>query len=167
VMSTRGLRHAAMATTVVGLAFGALACSSGSGAPTGSGSGPSASSQSLASARNGSAPTLLAQCAISRHIAGAAASAEKYSGQLPAGQQWLHGGRIILTEVSGGQFTGWYEGQLAGVVVQGKSFDQWAQAAAASNKLPAALCGTAATASALYEQVYAQVPKLAKRNPWR
>jgi hypothetical protein len=71
------------------------------------------------SARNVSAPTLLAQCAISQHIAGAAASAEKYSGQLPAGQQWLHGGRIILTEVGGGQFTGWYEGHLAGVVVQG------------------------------------------------
>jgi len=144
-----------------GLLLGIAACSSGSTSSTGSGTG-----QSTASARNAAAPALLAQCAINADLAGAAGSAAKASDQLPTSQQWLHSGKIQLTAASAGQFTGWYEGHLAAATVHGKSFDQWAQAAASSDKLPTAVCGTSTTASALYAQVYAHYPKMMKSNPW-
>lgn len=160
MVSQRGRRPAAIAATVAGLLLGIAACSSGS-TSTGTGTGTNA-----ASARNAAAPALLAQCAINADLADAAGSAAKASDQLPASEQWLHSGKIQLTAASAGQFTGWYEGHLAGAVVHGKSFDQWAQGAASSDKLPTAVCGTSTTASALYAQVYAHYPKMMKSNPW-
>jgi hypothetical protein len=162
VVSQRGRRQAAIAATAAGLLLGITACSSGS---TGAGTSPG-TGQNAASARNAAAPALLAQCAVTADLAGAAGSAAKASDQLPASEQWLHSGKIQLTAASAGQFTGWYEGHLAAVVVHGKSFDQWAQGAASSDKLPTAVCGTTTTASALYAQVYAHYPKLMKSNPW-
>jgi hypothetical protein len=169
VVTARGRRLAALAVAAAALATGGAACSSGSsssstppqGTSTGTG-GTSAAGQRAAS----SAP-LLVQCALDQHDSSLAASAAKYSGLLPAGQRWLRGGKIALTKNNAGQFTGWFEGHVAGVSVHGKRFDDWSVAAAQSGKLPAAVCGAGASARQLYAQVFAQFPSMSKTDPWQ
>jgi hypothetical protein len=139
----------------------ASACSSGS--PR-SGPGPS---RNLVNERASDATGLLAQCAITQHVQGVIASARKYSGMLPASQRWLQGDRIVLTRDSSPQFSGWFQGHLAGVVLHGRTFDRWDELAARTGKLPAAVCGSGISARQLHDQIYAQFPRAKKNNPWR
>jgi hypothetical protein len=157
---TRARHCAALAATALAIAAAAPGCSSGSPKPR-----PTASRQ-LINERVSDAPALLAQCALSNHVNGVAASARKYSGLLPSSQQWLRGDQIVLTKDSAPQFSGWYEGHLAGVVVHGRSFDRWDGLAARNGRLPGAVCGAAVSARHLHDQIYAQFPSMKKNNPW-
>jgi hypothetical protein len=166
VVTTAIGRAAACAAAAATLAIVAAACSSGSDGTTPSGGG-SSPAQSKASQREVSAGVLLTQCAITRHIGGVAASATKISGQLPAAQQWMQGSQISLTKTNASQFNAWYQGHVAGVTSHGNSIDRWAEQAATSGKLPAAICGAGTSPSSLYQQIYAKFPSQLKHDPWQ
>jgi hypothetical protein len=158
----RGWYHAALGAAVMATATATAASACSPGSPE---SGTTARQQVI-SERVSDAAALLAQCALASHVPGVADSARKYSGILPASQQWLRGGQIVLTKDSAAQFNGWYQGHLAGVVLGGRSFDRWGGFAARNGKLPIPVCGAGVSARRLHDQIYAHFPRMMKDNPW-
>jgi len=61
------------------------------------------------------------------------------------------------------RFNSWYRAN-SGISVAGKTLTQWVQWTAANDKLPAEVCGSSVTASALQRQVFGKDP--AAGNPW-
>jgi hypothetical protein len=57
----------------------------------------------------------MAQALLSGGAKNLIASAQQASSGLPADQQWLRNGQIVLTKDNAAQFNGWYEGHAAGL----------------------------------------------------
>jgi hypothetical protein len=76
---------------------------------------------------------------------------------------WLRGGNIVITAGTAANFDSWYQAN-DGISVEGKTLTQWTQWAASNDKLPAAVCGTSASASVLQKQVFGKDP--AAGDPW-
>ena len=159
MVGTPGARPAALAAVAIALAVAAAGCSSGSAAPN------PTPHQSLFAARSIDSGALLAQCALSHNFGGLLASARLASDSLPASQQWLHGSQILLTKGNASQFDEWFQTHAAGVVVQGRSLDNWERYAGNHGQLPVAVCGSAISARQLHDQIYAQIPSMKKNNP--
>lgn len=70
---------------------------------------------------------------------------------------------IVLIPTSASQFTAWFAG-YDGTVVAGQNLTGWAQWAAVHDQLPAAVCGSSVSASALQKKVFAADP--AAGDPW-
>lgn len=165
--AARSRRLAAAGAAAAVLAAGAAACSSGSASSSpGGGTTSPSGGQSKAGQRAASAAPLLVQCALDQHDSSLAASAAKASGLLPKGMRWLKNGQLMLTRQNAGQFTGWFQGHEAGVVVHGKRWDDWAVLAAQNGKLPAEVCGAGTSARQLYDRVFARFPSMSKSDPW-
>ena len=166
MVTAQGRRLAGVAIAAAlaaGLASGATACSSGS---SGSPGPTTTTTQSAAGQRAGSAAALLVQCELNQHDTSVAASAAKIEKLIPPAQHFLKDWQLVLTSANASAFNGWFQGHQAGVVVHGKSLDRWAAAAAQNGKLPTAVCGAGTSAHQLFDQVYAQFPKVRKSNPW-
>lgn len=166
MVRTRGGRLAALAAAIVVAAAVAAACSSGSPSPKPTPAPAPAPAQSLFAARSIDSAALLAQCALSRGVTAVVTSAQQANQALPAGQQWLHGSKLVLTKANLGLFDAWFAGHAAGVVVHGKSLDNWEEYAGNNDQLPAAVCGAGVSARSLHDQIYAQYPSMKKNNPW-
>lgn len=76
---------------------------------------------------------------------------------------WLRGGNIVITPGTAANFDGWYRANDE-ISVAGKTLTEWTQWSAANDKLPAAVCGTSASARTLQKQVFAKDP--AAGDPW-
>jgi hypothetical protein len=76
---------------------------------------------------------------------------------------WLRNGNIVITAGTAAKFNSWYRAN-GGISVGGKTLSEWTQWAAANDELPAAVCGSAVTASALQKQVFGK--DAAAGNPW-
>ncbi len=76
---------------------------------------------------------------------------------------WLRNGNIVITAATAAKFNAWYRIN-DGISVAGKTLGGWTQWTAASDKLPAAVCGSSVSASALQRQVFGKDP--AAGNPW-
>jgi hypothetical protein len=139
----------AAACIVLGCAV--TACSSGPPpipTPTGSQAGQFRSSDAAA---------LLVQCMLSQGTLGRSDSI--FSGS----PSWLRNGNIVITAATAAKFSAWYRANDE-ISVAGKTLSEWAQWAAANDQLPAAVCGSSVTASALQKQVFGKDP--AAGNPW-
>ena len=77
---------------------------------------------------------------------------------------WLRDRNIVITASTAATFNAWYQAN-EGISVAGKTLTEWVQWAAASDKLPPAVCGSSVSAAALQRQVFANDP--AAGNPWR
>jgi len=147
--TTAGLGRWAAAGLVLGCAV--TACSSGPPpipTPTGSQAGQFRSSD---------APALLVQCMLSQGTL--ARSDSVFAG--PPG--WLRNGNVVITAATAAKFSTWYRAN-DGISVAGKTLSQWTQWAAANDQLPAAVCGSSVSASALQRQVFGKDPGAG--NPW-
>ena len=142
-------RHRAWAAVGVLLACVATACSSAKPIPSPTGN-------EAAQFRLSDAPALLVQCMLNQGTLGR-------SDSIFSGSAWLHGGSIIITPATVTQFSTWYQANGA-ITVGGKDLSEWAKWAAANDQLPAAVCGTSTSASAMQRQVFRKDP--AAGNPW-
>ena len=104
--------------------------------------------------RLGDAPALLVQCALS-------------SGALKPqpGQVWNSGKTVLPLSGSGSDsraadLSSWWDAH-GGTVVGGQALPDWQQWAAQHDSLPAQVCGTSVSASALQAKIYPGRP-----NPW-
>jgi hypothetical protein len=77
---------------------------------------------------------------------------------------WMRNGNIVITAATAAKFETWYKAN-EGISVAGRTLAQWTQWAAANDQLPAAVCGSPVSASAMQRQVYGKDP--AAGNPWR
>jgi hypothetical protein len=139
------------AVTAVALACTATACSSGP-PPV-----PSPTSSQAGQFRDSDAPALLVQCMLSQGTLGRTDSV--FAGA-PA---WLRDGNIVITAATEAKFNSWFRAN-EGISVGGKTLAQWAQWAAANDKLPVEVCGPSVSASALQKQVFGK--DAAAGNPW-
>ena len=142
--------HRAWAAIGVLLACAATACSS---APP----IPSAASTQADQFRLSDAPALLVQCMLNQGTLGRSDSI--FVGP-PA---WLRDGNIVITPSTVTKFNSWYQVNGA-ITVAGKDLTEWAEWAAAHDKLPSGVCGTSISARALQRQVFGQDP--AAGDPW-
>ena len=76
---------------------------------------------------------------------------------------WLRNGNIVITTGTAAKFNAWYRAN-SGISVAGKTLSQWAQWAAANDELPAAVCGSSVSASAMQRQVFGKDSTAG--NPW-
>jgi hypothetical protein len=76
---------------------------------------------------------------------------------------WLRNGNIVITAATQAKFDSWYRAN-SGISVAGMTLSEWAKWAAANDKLPAQVCGSTVTASALQRQVFRK--DSAAGNPW-
>jgi hypothetical protein len=76
---------------------------------------------------------------------------------------WLRNGNVVITAGTSAKFNAWYRAN-DGISVAGKTLSEWAQWAAANDQLPAAVCGSLVSASALQSQVFGKDPTAG--NPW-
>jgi putative intracellular protease/amidase len=76
---------------------------------------------------------------------------------------WLRDGNIVITAGTAAEFNAWYRANDQ-ISVAGNTLSEWTQWAAANNKLPATVCGSSVSASALQRQVFGKDP--AAGNPW-
>ena len=76
---------------------------------------------------------------------------------------WLRNGNIVITAATATKFDAWYRTN-GGISVAGKTLSGWTQWTAANDKLPAPVCGSSVSASALQRQVFGKDP--AAGNPW-
>ena len=139
------------AAAVILLGCAVTACSSGP-PPV-----PSPTSSQAGQFRSSDAPALLVECMLSQGTLGRSDSI--FSG--PPG--WLRGGNVVITVATEAKFNSWYRAN-SGISVAGMTLSQWAQWAAANDKLPAQVCGTTVTASALQRQVFGK--DSVAGNPW-
>jgi hypothetical protein len=97
-------------------------------------------------------------------------SAEKYNASQPTDQQWLNGANVEMTPVNGTAFTDWFDNGGGGMItLGGQQLTEWPMWAANHGELPAQVCGTAISGTAvrqLYNQVYAKWPSMLSSNPW-
>ena len=142
-----GLRAAA------GLVLGCAVTACSSGPPP----IPSPTSSQAGQFRSSEAPALLVQCMLSQGTLGRSDSI--FSGS----PGWLRHGNIVITAGTAAKFDAWYQANN-GISVAGKTLTQWTQWTAANDQLPAAVCGSSVSASALQRQVYGKDP--AAGNPW-
>ncbi len=165
----------------LGLAGLAACTSSGSSAagpstnpPASASTSSPAASGSPASANQGrarfsSAPALLTQCAISHGAQVVSSSAQKYNAGQPKSQQWLTGVTVELTSPNGSAFNDWFENEGAAVTLGGEQLGSWQQWAADHDGLPAQVCGSAVSGTALkqlYARIYAHWPSMLSTDPW-
>jgi hypothetical protein len=159
-----------MARAIPALLAGTLACllagcsggSSGS-PPSGVATSASASAGSSGSAPAGQgfsgryleAPALLVQCGLSHGTI-----------KPQTGQPWYRDGKVL--PLSGGgsddhdaEFSTWWDANNA-ITIGGMTLSGWREWAATNDKLPAAVCGSAVSASALQAQLYPGQP-----DPWQ
>ena len=156
MIAPRTMTPRALAAGLV-LACGIAACSSASTSTLAPSGTPSPSGSQATELRFADAPALLVQCMLDRGTL-------KPSDSALAGQSsWLHGTDIVLTPTSASQFTAWFAG-YDGTVVAGQNLTGWAQWAAVHDQLPAAVCGSSVSASALQMKVFAADP--AAGDPW-
>ncbi len=76
---------------------------------------------------------------------------------------WLRNGNIVITAATAAKFDAWYRTN-DGISVAGNTLSGWTQWTAANDKLPAPVCGSSVSASALQRQVFGKDP--AAGNPW-
>ena len=76
---------------------------------------------------------------------------------------WLRNGNIVITAGTAAKFDAWYRAN-DGISVAGKTLAEWTQWTVANDQLPAAVCGSSVSASALQRHVYGKDP--AAGNPW-
>ena len=76
---------------------------------------------------------------------------------------WLRNGNIVITANTAAKFNAWYRAN-SGISVAGKTLSEWAKWAAANDQLPAAVCGSSVSASALQRQVFGKDQDAG--NPW-
>jgi len=107
--------------------------------------------------RSSDAPALLVQCMLNQGTLGLSDSI--FSGR----PGWLRDGNVVITPGTAADFDTWYRAN-GGISVGGKTLTEWTQWAAANDKLPAAVCGTSASARTLQKQVFGKDP--AAGNPW-
>jgi len=118
---------------------------------------PSPTSSQAGQFRSSDAPALLVQCMLSQGTLGRADSI--FSGS----PSWLRSGNIVITAGTAAKFNAWYRAN-SGISVAGKTLTEWAQWAAANDKLPPEVCGSSVSASALQRQVFGKDPGAG--NPW-
>jgi len=143
----------AAAALIAGLTAGCSSSSSTS-SPT-----PSPTGSALATERSVYAGALIVQCALTQGLMKPPTGLVTPSGQTP----WLKGAKLVITSANVSTFNEWYAG-VVGTTIAGEEIEQWADQAASSGKLPAAVCGTSVTASELQKQVFANDP--AAGDPW-
>ena len=118
---------------------------------------PSPTSSGVGQFRSSDAPALLVQCMLSQGTLGRSDSI--FSGS----PGWMSNGSIVITAGTATKFDTWYQAN-SGISVAGRTLAEWTQWAAANDKLPAQVCGSAVSASALQRQVFGEDP--AAGNPW-
>jgi hypothetical protein len=118
---------------------------------------PSPTSSQAGQFRSSDAPALLVECMLSQGTLGRSDSI--FSGP----PSWLRNGNIVITAATEAKFNSWYRAN-SGISVAGKTLTEWAQWTAANDKLPAEVCGSSVTASALQRQVFGK--DSAAGNPW-
>ena len=118
---------------------------------------PSPTSSQAGQFRSSDAPALLVECMLSQGTLGRSDSI--FSG--PPG--WLRDGNVVITAATEAKFNSWFRAN-SGISVAGMTLSQWAQWAAANDKLPVPVCGTTVTASALQREVFGK--DSAAGNPW-
>ena len=118
---------------------------------------PTATSSQAGQFRNSDAPALLVECMLTQGTLGRSDSI--FSGS----PSWLRAGNIVITTATEAKFDTWYRTN-SGISVAGKTLTEWAQWAAANDKLPAEVCGQSVSAAALQRQVFGKDP--AAGNPW-
>lgn len=118
---------------------------------------PTATSSQAGQFRSSDAPALLVECMLSQGTLGRSDSV--FSGS----PGWLRDGNIVITAATAAKFEAWYKAN-DGISVGGKTLSEWAQWMAANDELPAAVCGSSATASALQRQVFGK--DAAAGDPW-
>jgi hypothetical protein len=138
------------AITGILVACAATACSSAAPIPT-------PTSSQVAQFRLADAPALLVQCMLNQGTLGRSDSV--FAGP-PA---WLHDGNIVITPATVTKFNTWYQSNDA-ISVAGKDLTEWSHWAAANDALPAGVCGTSVSVTALQKQVFGKDP--AAGNPW-
>jgi len=146
----RSLSALAAAALIAGLAAGCSSSPSPAPSPTGS---------ALTTERQDYAIPLLIQCALTRGLMKPPTGMVTPPGQTP----WLKGTKLVLTPANDSTFNEW-SASVIGTVIAGKEIEDWIPQTASSGKLPAAVCGTSVTASALQKQVFAGDP--AAGDPW-
>ena len=129
-----------------------VATSATSSAPAGS-SGPATSAAGF-SGRYVDGPALLVQCGLSHGTI-----------KPPAGQPWYSDGKVLPLSGSGSgshdaTFSSWWDANNQ-ITIGGMTLSGWREWAATNDKLPAAVCGSSVSASALQAQLYPGLP-----NPW-
>jgi hypothetical protein len=107
--------------------------------------------------RSSDAPALLVECMLTQGTLGRSDSI--FSGS----PSWLRDGNIVITVATEAKFDTWYRAN-SGISAAGKTLTEWAQWAAANDKLPAEVCGPSVSAAALQRQVFGKVPGAG--NPW-
>jgi len=156
---------ALLAGTIACLLVG---CSSGSAGSQPSGVATSAATSPAGSASAGSAPAsqgfsgryvdgpaLLVQCGLSRGTI-----------KPQTGQPWYSDGKVLPLSGSGSDdhdadFSTWWDANNA-ITIGGMALSGWREWAATNDKLPAAVCGSSVSASALQAQLYPGLP-----DPWQ
>jgi hypothetical protein len=149
-MNMRSLSALAAAALIAGLAAGCSSSPSPAPSPTGS---------ALTTERQDYAIPLLIQCALTRGLMKPPTGMVTPPGQTP----WLKGTKLVLTPANDSTFNEW-SASVIGTVIAGKEIEDWIPQTASSGKLPATVCGTSVTASALQKQVFAGDP--AASDPW-
>lgn len=107
-----------MAVLGVAVACGVAACG-------GSATKPKPTQYQVVSSRRNQLIPLVAQCFIDRHLLAAADLSVNVSPPDPV-SRWLRGGRVVRNT----GFDTWYRVKGAGLVVDGKTIDDWVQDAA-------------------------------------
>ncbi|HEY1823580.1 MAG TPA: hypothetical protein VGG83_26935 [Trebonia sp.] len=156
-MNMRPWNALTAAALIAGLAAG---CSSST--PSSSSSPPPSSTGSgtaPATSRLGDAAALIIQCALTKGLMKPPTGLVTPAGETP----WLKGTKVEITAANAPTFSGWYN-DVAGTKIAGEEVGEWVQQTADSGELPAAVCGTSVTASALQKQVFAGDPSAG--DPW-
>jgi hypothetical protein len=120
---------------------------------------PSPTGTALAADRLVDATALIVQCALTRGLMKPPTGLNIPPGMTP----FVKGTKLVITSANSSTFNQWYETDNA-LMVAGQELEDWVQEIASSGKLPAAVCGTSVTASALQKQVFAGDP--AAGDPW-
>ncbi|MGD0069505.1 MAG: hypothetical protein ABSB76_39550 [Streptosporangiaceae bacterium] len=158
-----------MARVIPALLAGTVACLlAGCSSSGSSGSQPSGVATSATSSPSGSAsaasgfagryvdgPALLVQCGLSHGTI-----------KPPTGQPWYSDGKVLPLSGSGSgshdaTFSSWWDANNQ-ITIGGMTLSGWREWAATNDKLPAAVCGSSVSASALQAQLYPGLP-----NPWQ
>lgn len=118
---------------------------------------PTPTSSQAGQFRSSDAPALLVECMLTQGTLGRSDSI--FSGS----PSWLRNGNIVIMAATEAKFDTWYRAN-SGISVAGKTLPEWAQWAAANDKLPAEVCGPSVSAAALQRQVFGKDPAVG--NPW-
>jgi hypothetical protein len=120
---------------------------------------PSPTGTALAADRLVDATALIVQCALTRGLMKPPTGLNIPPGMTP----FVKGTKLVITSANSSTFNEWYAG-IVGMTIAGQEIEDWVEETASSGKLPAAVCGTFVTASALQKQVFAGDP--AAGDPW-